>query len=338
VTSAGLEDAGPWVADLSERGKLALTGPQALWFLDQLITNQVVGLPAGAGQEALLLTPKGRIIAPLRVLATESEVLVDTDQGLEGPMLAFFNGRVFTTKVQIRDATADYGLLRVFGPGAEGAVQAALGAQELPQQEHEVIGVDAGYVVAIQRPFPGFDLWVRPSDTADVAAKVESSGAVRIDDEDYERARIVGGIPRYGLDYDDGYLPQEAAMERAVHFKKGCYLGQEAVAMTQRGKIKRRLRHLRFAGSPVTGSITVKDQVIGVDAGTVTSAAAFGPGSFGIASVKTTVSAGDRVVVAGADGTAAEAGVEELPGAVSGPSVPSARELRERLQQGAART
>ncbi|MGH2707264.1 MAG: hypothetical protein ACRDJK_03100, partial [Actinomycetota bacterium] len=52
--TAFMETAG--ILDRSKRVKMTATGDQALWFLDQLVTNQVVNLEAGQGLEAMLLT------------------------------------------------------------------------------------------------------------------------------------------------------------------------------------------------------------------------------------------------------------------------------------------
>ncbi len=61
--------------------------------------------------------------------------------------------------------------------------------------------------------------------------------------------RVERGRPRYGVDIDEGTIPQEAGLnERAVSFTKGCYVGQETVArLHYRGKPNRHLRGLRFA-------------------------------------------------------------------------------------------
>ena len=91
--------------------------------------------------------------------------------------------------------------------------------------------------------------------------------------------------------------------------------------MTQRGRVKRRLRHLRFEGGDArTGTVRQGDEEVG----RVTSAA----GRFGIGPVRTTVESGATVEVGEPP---ARATVGELPGTVTGPSLPSARELRERL-------
>ncbi|MGH2770833.1 MAG: YgfZ/GcvT domain-containing protein, partial [Actinomycetota bacterium] len=160
-------------------------------------------------------------------------------------------------------------------------------------------------------------------------------GGERASEEEYEALRVLAGLPRFGVDFDEGYLPQEAAMERAVHFQKGCYLGQEAVAMAQRGRVKRRLRHLCFEKTPFIGEIFR----MGEQMGRVTSIAAGFSGSegYGIATIKTSVEVGAEVEVTDAsEGNRARAVVLELPGTVEGPKLPSARELRERIQGAAA--
>jgi tRNA-modifying protein YgfZ len=139
------------------------------------------------------------------------------------------------------------------------------------------------------------------------------------DRHEYEVMRVQAGAQAFESDLEAGYLPQEAALERAVHFKKGCYLGQEAVAMAQRGRVKKRLRHLEFTGAPALGEVIFD----GAPAGTVTSVSS----GFGIAMVKTSVPLEAEVSVGDATAT-----VHELPGTIYGPRVPSARELRERLQ------
>src|ERR1043166_6208962 len=227
------------VVDRSARGKLRLTGDQALWFCDQLLSNQVVNLADGEGADALLLTPHGRIRALLRLVHNGGEVLIDTEPGVAGEVAEFFQGRVFATRVEIEDVTDELGIVSVLGPEA-----AAVVGGPLPEGEHANLRRGSTIVVAVQRPAPGFDLWVPRDEVAATIERLVGSGARQATADDYEALRIVGGVARHGVDVDESFLPQEAALERAVHFAKGCYLGQEAVAMTHRGRVKRRLRHL----------------------------------------------------------------------------------------------
>jgi len=88
-----------------------------------------------------------------------------------------------------------------------------------------------------------------------------------------EAFRIAEGIPVYGIDMLERDLPQETAQMRAIHFSKGCYLGQEIVErIRSRGSVKRHLRPLELTGPvPESGTeLTLEDGTVG---GTITSAA-----------------------------------------------------------------
>ena len=314
------------VVDRSERGKLRLTGPQALWFCDQLLTNQVVSLQEGSGAEALLLTPHGRITALLRLLHAGEDVLADTEPGLAGGVATFFQGRVFSTRVEIAEVTDELGIVSVLGPGAD-EVSRAAGFPVPAPEEHASLRRGSTVAVRVLRPVHGVDLWTPRSEVAGTMAALEAAGGAVASAGDYELLRVREGLARDRVDFDEGYLPQEAALERAVHFAKGCYLGQEAVAMTQRGRVKRRLRLLRFEREARPGAV----RRLGEEVGKVTSAA----GRSGIATLRTSVATGERVDVGDVGDDSSAAVVEELPGSVSGPRLPSARELREGLAGGA---
>lgn len=319
------------IVDLSDRYKLRFSGPQALWFLDQLVTNQVVDLEPGSGKQALLLTPKGRITAVLRVLSTDEGALVDLDADDPSSVLEFFNMRVFATKVKVEDATREFALLRVLGGDAASHIASiAQEALELPDAGNAIVGFESGYLVNLDEPLEGVDLWVRQEAKDYIFRTLTESGVQQLSGDEYEAYRVIAGVPRFGVDFDSSYLPQEAAFERAVHFKKGCYLGQEAVAMAQRGKVKRRVRHLELSGAPALGDLWQE----GANAGSVTSAAGDEYKAFGIGTVKTVVAPESEVRIRSGEEELGGARVRVLPGTVEGPSVPSARELRERLQGG----
>jgi folate-binding protein YgfZ len=307
--------------ELEGRPKLSFAGPQALWFLNQLLSNQVEDLNPGEGAEALLLTPKGRITSVFRVLATAQGALADADGGERQALHDFFSMRIFATRVQVHDVTDDFTILRVLGPQAASTVAEGLELTEpLAPDPHSNLSVGSAVLVTLAPPLEGLDIWVPPQRKPDILELLERCNVRMASRHEYEVMRVKAGAPAFETDLAGGYLPQEGALERAVHFKKGCYLGQEAVAMAQRGRVKKRLRHLEFSGVPSVGEITFEDQ----PAGTVTSVSDDG---FGIAMVKTTVPLGAGVSVGDATAT-----VRELPGTIYGPSVPSARELRERLQ------
>lgn len=311
------------VYELEPRPKLSFNGPQALWFLNQLVSNQVEDLKPGEGAEALLLTPKGRITSVLRVLANPQGALADFEGGDRQQIHDFFANRIFATRVQVKDVTDDFSILRVLGPRVLSMLAGELElTQAMPEGAHSSLSVGSALLVTLPPPLEGIDIWIGPERKPEILALLERCNVRTASRHEYEVMRVEAGAAAFTPDLDGGYLPQEAALERAVHYKKGCYLGQEAVAMAQRGRVKKRLRHLKFAGEPTSGEITYEGQL----AGTVTSVSETG---YGIGMVKTLVPVDSEVTV----GDGAAATVHELPGTIYGPQVPSARELRERLKE-----
>jgi len=257
------------LVDRSERGKLALTGSDAAEFLNGQVTNNIVSLTPGEGCYAAFLTHKGKMLGDLRVLATEDELLLDTErvalQALFDMIRRFSVGHA----VELHKRTVQRGLLSLIGPRSA----QALGGTVPGSAEHaNVWGSIADEPVLLITTDVGFDVLVDSDATERVHAALVTAGAVPAGESGAETVRVESGRPRYGLDLDETTIPQEARLNgRAVSFTKGCYVGQETVArLFYRGKPNRRLCGLLGSGPLAPGmQITYEDRT----AGRVTSAA-----------------------------------------------------------------
>jgi folate-binding protein YgfZ len=298
--------------DRSERGKLALTGRDARSFLQGQVTNDVESLADGAGCYAAFLTPKGKMLGDLRVLAAGEELLLDTErvalQGLFNMIRRFSIGY----DVELHKRTVECGLLSLIGPDA-GAVA---GASGLPSLEHAHLAVSVGGVAArAVRTDVGIDVFCDAADVEAVRAGLLDAGAVAVAEPAAECVRIEHGRPRYGIELDESVIPQEAGLnERAVSFTKGCYVGQETVArLYYRGKPNRQLRGLRLSAPARAGDpLTYESREVGRLA-SVAESPRFGP--IALALVRREAPPGTTVTVGGAG----EAGAGE---AVAGDSAP----------------
>ena len=252
------------VVDRSERGKLALTGSEAKDFLHGQVTNDVEGLEPGTGCYAAFLTHKGKMLGDLRILDTGDELLLDCErvalQELFNMIRRFKLGR----DVELHKRTLERGLLSLIGPDARRAFE---GATDLPESEHAHrearIGGAAVRLIATDL---GVDVLCAADDTEPVAAALIAAGAVPATEAAAEVRRVETGRPRYGIDLDDGVIPQEAGLnDRAVSFEKGCYVGQETVARLHfRGKPNRHLRGLRLSGPAESGdALRLGEKVVG---------------------------------------------------------------------------
>ena len=139
-----------------------------------------------------------------------------------------------------------------------------------------------GWEVRIQRGYgvlaPQYEFWLPSAGLAKLWSCLRTGGAVPVGCASLEAFRVAEGIPVYGIDMEERDLPQETAQMRALHFSKGCYLGQEIVErIRSRGSVHRHLRPLELVGPVPAGGteLTIKDgtEGDGTVAGVVTSAA-----------------------------------------------------------------
>lgn len=241
--------------DRSERGKLRVTGEQRAWFLDQILTQFFEEMKPGEAREAAMITVHGRMQAHLEAIATDDSFLLHFEPELRGTLPEALARYIFATRVEVQDVSDELGLVLVAGPAWR-----SFGADALVVHPTSSLGPEAGY------------LWVDGDARSNVLEALEKGGAREATEEELETVRIANGVPRWGRDMDEKTFPQEANIEeRAVHFDKGCYLGQEAMAKIHfRGKVNRRLRTIEPAGPVTSGADVVAD---GQKVGSVTSVA-----------------------------------------------------------------
>ena len=193
------------------RDFVGVRGPDAASYLQAMVSNDVEALGPGESCEALLLTAKARIIAPLVVHRRGvDDFLLLTEPGLGPQVRSVLLRSRFAAKCEI--VLEEHRSLVVLG-GEEG----------IPTAEYGVAAVEV-----LDEPLQ-----------------------VNVSDEELERLRVRAGTPRYGREIDDRVLPAEAGLDRtAVSFEKGCYPGQEPVARQHyRGRVNRSLRVLEIEGS-----------------------------------------------------------------------------------------
>ncbi len=117
-----------------------------------------------------------------------------------------------------------------------------------------------------------YEFWLPSAGLAKLWSCLRTGGATPIGCRSLEAFRIAEGIPAYGVDMVERDLPQETSQMRALHFAKGCYLGQEIVErIRSRGKVHRHLRPLELSG-PVPQAGTELKLEDGTAAGEITSA------------------------------------------------------------------
>lgn len=259
--------------DLTGRGALTVTGPDAAKLLHGLVTNDVEGLRPGEGCHAALLTPKGKMRAEMAVLRlAPEELLLDCEPSLAAPLAAILAGYVPFSRSTLADATGETGLVHLEGPSAA-AVLASAGLPEpaaasFAHAAASFAGVAVRVVRVSRAGETGFDLRTPRASAGRVLEALVSAGAAAGDPAGLEAGRIEAGIPRWGAELDENVLPNEAWLERtAISYRKGCYLGQETVARLKTyGHVNRHLVALLLPiGCPVAPGAAVRsgEEVVG---------------------------------------------------------------------------
>jgi folate-binding protein YgfZ len=294
--------------DRSERGKLALSGPEAATFLQGQVTNDVEALTPGTGCYAAFLTPKGKMLGDLRILAREDELFLDTERVALQALFNLIRRGLIGYQAELHKRTLERGLLSLIGPEAL-AVAGVAGLADALEHTHTRVRLADIEALAI-RTDVGLDLLCDGAQTATLQDALRDLGAEPVGEDAVECLRIETGRPRYGLDLDDTVIPQEAGLnDRAVSFSKGCYVGQETVARLHwRGKPNRHLRGLRLSAPAEPGQeLRSEERVVG-RLGSVATSPRLGP--IALALVRREVTPGTTVGV-GDDRSPAR--VSELP-------------------------
>lgn len=236
--TAALEQ-GAGVVDLEACGVIGVRGPDAVLFLNGVVTNNVKALAIGRPQGNLLCGTKGKILHVVTVLRVKDEdYLVITEPGELDAVATHLDN--YHIREDLQMGVAGLTRLDVIGPMAEATLsRAGLDPERL------VAPYDGGVVVTAPLPLGATPrrLVLVPAPRAPALAEALLGAGARLAGYDsFDEVRIWARVPRFGVDFGPDFLPAEAAIYTHVAFDKGCYVGQEVHARQHyRGHANRKL-------------------------------------------------------------------------------------------------
>jgi folate-binding protein YgfZ len=253
--------------DVSKRGKVELTGPDAPSFLHNLSTNDVLNLPLGAGCEAFFTTAKAKAVAHaliyhVRIADGRDALWLDVAPGQAEPLVRHLDHYQIAEQVEMADRTADFAQFHVAGPHAKLDLERALGGPvpDLGPFEHmeRTIGASATCHIRRHDPLglPGFDLVCLNGRRNDVWQHLIDAGASPAGLDTYEVLRIEAGTPVFGADVDEDRFVVEVGRPGAISYTMGCYLGQEPIVMARdrAGHVNRSFRGFKLGDPAAAGA------------------------------------------------------------------------------------
>jgi folate-binding protein YgfZ len=241
---------------------LRVIGDKAAALLHGQLTNAITDLAPGAGNCNLLLTNKGKVLADVHVLnrgtffdlLTESKFLTLLTEHLSklAPLSRCTVSHVPSLKV-----------FHVVGEALEGFPELALGEMKDMTMQDQSCLVFRSDRLRVK----GFDVVLESEAVGRLESVLTAAGVKKIGVSDVESLRVKNGVPRLGMDVTDANFPQEGRLEHALHFKKGCYLGQEIIARLHfRGHVTKLLTHFEseISISPQTPIANAQGEPVGV--------------------------------------------------------------------------
>ena len=254
------------IAPLDDIGWFRVTGPDRLRWLNGMLTNSIAQLAPGEGCYNFALNAQGHIQADLTAFLLEDSILLETSRDQIEKLLDHLNRFIIMDDVELADISVQRRGLLIAGPDAS-SLLAAIGLSSEPTAPHQLThltwrAVAVNLIHAHSPLVPKFEIWTDSSTFDLIAHELRNAGAFEVDSAALEDLRILEGTPRVGTDIRDKDLPQETApigvQSRALHFTKGCYLGQEIVErIHSRGGV-----HRAFSGFALTGALPAPGAIL----------------------------------------------------------------------------
>lgn len=252
-----------------DRRFLRVHGRDPVRMVQGLVSNDVAAASAERAVYATVLTPKGRMVADVRILRRGEELLLETDAGAVEDLAAHLRKFVPPLFARFEDAGGLWSALTVLGPVSQAVVEQVAGAGVPAADQPDAVRTvkhgdnDVVVVTTSHAGVPGFDVLSAPAAQPGLLSALEAAGARRIGAATLDVLRIEAGTPVWGAELDADRIPLEAGLrQRAISETKGCYTGQEVIIrILHRGHVNWHLRGLLLGDvpTPARGTELVND-------------------------------------------------------------------------------
>jgi folate-binding protein YgfZ len=284
--------------DLGYRGQIAVGGADRVRWLNGMLTNNIQDLAEGAGNYSFVLNAQGRIQGDCDAYRLADHLLVNTDHTQLPALMAHFDRFIIMDDVALDDISSTRTALGLAGPLAP-QLLAALGVPLPVVSEANtswlihtgICGVPVQITAQLTGGYstasPRFELWCANQNVRMLWDVLLAAGAIPCGLRAAEALRVLEATPRYGVDITERYLPQETSQSRALHFTKGCYLGQEIVErIRSRGQVHRRLAQFALSSEPAELPFDLTATGETAAAGRITSTALYNGTRYGLGVVR----------------------------------------------------
>jgi folate-binding protein YgfZ len=244
---SAVRDGGAGLFDQSSRGRILVSGSEAVMFLNGLITNDMKTLAVNSWMAAAFANVQGRLLAAVRIAHREDGFLIDTESATRETVITLLDRFTLAGDFHLQDLTDEMAMFSVQGRGAPEVMSRVFGVEAASVERQRIVTArlnDAIVTIirATHTAEDGFDLFIETNYSSKLSDALVAAGAAPISDATFETLRIEAGVPLYGIDMDENNVVTETNLDDAVSFTKGCYLGQEIIVrIKHRGHVAKKL-------------------------------------------------------------------------------------------------
>lgn len=252
--------------ELGGRVLVTVTGKDRVRWLHNMVTNNVRELPLNRGNYNFVLNAQGRILGDLYVFNRGESLLLETDRAQLDALVPTLKRFIIMDKVEL-SPLENQSAIGICGPEAEkiladSGIQAA-GLEPLEARDVTVNGISAVLIRGPEQKPHWHELWTNQKEISKLRELLLRAGAQPIGTEAVEVWRVLRGIPLYGQDIRERDLPQETGQIQALHFSKGCYIGQEIVErIRSRGQVHRKFTGFEFSAPVAPGKFEAEGRTL----------------------------------------------------------------------------
>lgn len=249
IRNYNLAVAGCGLVDWPEAARLWAKGRDRIDLIHRMSTNDLRNMALNEGRATVLTTAIGRMVDRILVINLAERALILGSPGTGEVVRKWLNGYVFyNDEVTFTNAAELLGQFQLFGLQAA-AVAEALAPGAAALKLYEVLERD-GLIVGRGDPLSGESFFVLGEPPVVTLAREAAVGvgAVPVNRDVYKVVRVESGLPEYGHEMGEAYIPLEVGLWDDISFSKGCYIGQEIIArMESRGKLAKTLVGIQSA-------------------------------------------------------------------------------------------
>lgn len=231
------------LCDLNHLGLLAVSGADAVNFLQGQLTNDVKQLvDSNIAHFSGYCTPKGRLLALFLAFAQHDQLHLQLNRALLEPMMKRLKMFVMRSKVEIQDASESIVKFGINGPDAAAYLTLFFG--QIPTQDYAFTSMENGVILKLPTiaGHTRFQIFT-DSVNAPIIFNALKANCQLVGKPCWDWLDIQSGMPDVSPKTQEQFVPQMLNLDilNGINFKKGCYTGQEIVARTHYlGKVKRR--------------------------------------------------------------------------------------------------